>query len=86
MCPPRLSAAPPDDARPALHSDTGQVLTVEELAMMLRINRKTLYAAIGRGEVPGVRRIGGTIRISRDAVIAWLAEGQGRVLRSRRQK
>jgi excisionase family DNA binding protein len=42
------------------------VLTVEELAAMLRIERKTAYAAIRRGEIPGTRRIGGVIRISRE--------------------
>ena len=62
------------------------VLTVDELATLLRINRKTVYSAIRAGEIPGVRRLGGTIRIHRDAVLAWLARGQGRVSRSRRKK
>ena len=60
------------------------ILTVDELAALLRVERKTAYAAIARGEIPGVRRIGSIIRISRDAVLAWLAQGQGRVSRSRR--
>jgi excisionase family DNA binding protein len=60
-----------------------QVLTVDELAALLRVERKTAYAAIARGEIPGVRRIGGVIRVSREAVLAWLASGQGRVSRSR---
>jgi excisionase family DNA binding protein len=42
----------------------------------LRVNRKTIYAAFSAGEIPGGRRIGGTIRFSRDAVLRWLAEGQ----------
>lgn len=58
-------------------------LTVDELATLLRMDRKTVYAAIQRGEIPGVRRIGRALRISRDAVLRWLAEGQGRVSRSR---
>jgi excisionase family DNA binding protein len=60
------------------------VLTVDELATLLRLERKTVYAAIRRGEIPGARRIGSTLRISRDSVLAWLAQGQGRVSRSRR--
>lgn len=73
-----VSPQPNDsDAAPA-------VLTVDELAALLRVERKTAYAAIARGEIPGVRRIGGVIRVSRDAVLAWLAQGQGRVSRSRR--
>jgi excisionase family DNA binding protein len=59
------------------------VLTVEELAALLRIERKTAYAAIRRGEIPGARRIGGIIRVSRERVLAWLAQGQGRVSHSR---
>lgn len=69
------SALPPPDRA---------VLTVDELATLLRIERKTAYAAIARGEIPGARRIGGVIRISRDAVLAWLAHGQDGVARSRR--
>lgn len=64
--------------------DLPVVLTVEELAELLRINRKTAYAAVEAGDIPGVRRIGRTIRISRDTVLAWLAEGQARFPRSRR--
>ncbi len=60
-----------------------EVLTVEELATLLRVERKTAYAAIARGEIPGVRRLGTAIRISRPAVLSWLAQGQGRVSRSR---
>ena len=53
-----------------------QVLTADELAALLRINRKTVYAGFKAGEIPGGKRIGGTIRFSRDAVLRWLAEGQ----------
>lgn len=52
------------------------VLTMDELAALLRVDRKTAYAAVMRGEVPGVRRLGRCIRISRDAVMRWLAEGE----------
>ena len=53
-----------------------RILKVEELADLLRIDRKTAYAAIAEGGVPGVRRVGRTIRISRDAVLVWLDDGQ----------
>ncbi|TKC90017.1 helix-turn-helix domain-containing protein [Polyangium fumosum] len=59
------------------------VLTADELAALLRVDRKTVYNLITRGDIPGVRRLGKTIRISRDAVLRWLSEGQGRVSRSR---
>lgn len=66
-----------------LHSDA---LTVDELACLLRLNRKTVYAAVRAGEIPGVRFIGRAIRISRTTVEKWLQEGQGRVPRSRRNR
>lgn len=60
------------------------VLSVDELAVLLRLERKTVYAAIRRREIPGVRRFGRVIRVCRSTVIDWLANGQGSVPRSRR--
>lgn len=59
-------------------------LTVEELAVLLRISRNAAYASVARGEIPGVTRIGKTIRITRDVVVAWV-RGQDRVPRSSRR-
>ena len=70
-----LSAAP--------RSSPPEVLTVEELAALLRLNRKTVYDALARDEIPGARRIGGAYRIHRAAVIDWFASGQARVSRKR---
>ena len=53
------------------------ILTVDELAAFLRLNRKTVYEAVSRGEIPGVRRIGHTFRISRDSVLQWLRSQGG---------
>ena len=53
-------------------ADLPPILTVDELASFLRLNRKTVYEAVSRGEIPGVRRIGGAFRISRDSVLVWL--------------
>ena len=50
------------DAAPAF-------LTVEEAAEILRVNRKTLYEAIRLEQVPGVARIGKTLRIRRAALL-----------------
>ena len=55
------------------------ILTVQELAAFLRVNRKTIYEALARRELPA-RRLGRTIRICREAVLKWL-QGQDRVLR-----
>ena len=51
------------------------VLTVDEAARLLRVNRKTLYASISAGEIPAAR-IGGAIRLSRTALLRYL-EGNG---------
>lgn len=60
-----------------------QVLTVEEVADLMRVDRKTAYAAIAEGGVPGVRRIGRCIRVSRDVLLRWLEEGEAKLLRGR---
>jgi excisionase family DNA binding protein len=52
--------------------DAPEVLTVDEAAEFLRMGRNSLYGAIGRGEVPH-QRIGKTIRLSRAALMRWLA-------------
>ncbi len=55
-----------------------QVLTVEEVADLMRVDRKTAYAAIAAGGVPGVRRIGRCIRVSRDVLLRWLEQGEAK--------
>jgi len=57
--------------------DLPVILTVDELADLLRVNRKTVYEAVRRREIPGVRRIGTTLRVHRDTVLRWISEGQG---------
>lgn len=49
-----------------------RLLKVDELATRLRLDRKAVYEAIHRGDIPGVVRIGKVFRISADAVDAWL--------------
>jgi excisionase family DNA binding protein len=61
------------------------VLTPDELAKMLRVRRRSVYEAISRGDIPGVRRIGRKVRIDRDSVLAWMADGHGRAPRSSRR-
>ena len=54
-------------------------ITVDEVASLLRITRNTVYDLFRRGEIPGGRKVGRSIRFSRDTVIQWL---QGNVLTS----
>jgi excisionase family DNA binding protein len=46
-------------------ADMPDVLTVEEAAKVLRIGRTAAYSAARCGELPGVVRIGRTLRVSR---------------------
>lgn len=55
-------------------------LTVDEAARVLRVNRKTLYDAVRDGRVPGVIRMGRSIRIGRDALLGWLRGDGGPAL------
>lgn len=68
-------AVPADDPAPAGEAN-GDVMTVDEAAVFLRIGRNALYDAIGRGDVPH-RRIGKTIRLSRAALVQWLGRSCG---------
>ena len=65
-------------ARDSQRRDAGElsVLTVDEAARLLRVNRKTLYDAVREGRVPGVIRLGRSIRIGRTALLGWL-QGNG---------
>jgi len=56
-------------------SDAKEVITVDELAALLRVDRKSAYQLVAKGQVPGIRRIGRAIRIHRATVLAWLATG-----------
>jgi excisionase family DNA binding protein len=60
-----------------------EVLTVDEAAALLRVNRNTLYEAIKLGQVPGVARIGKTIRLSRAALIDWFRVSPGTARKER---
>ena len=53
-----------------------QVLTVNEVALLLRVNRNTVYELFRLGEIPGGRRVGRSIRFSRDTVVQWLQGNQ----------
>ena len=75
---------PPTEPAPTQPPDPGAVIGVADLAALLGVERKTVYHLIQLGHIPGVRRLGRTIRIHRDTVLSWLRNGQGSVPRSRR--
>ena len=49
-----------------------QFLTIPETAKLLRINRGRAYAMANDGTLPGVIRLGRTIRVDRAQLIAGL--------------
>ncbi len=69
-----VSADEPASSRPARSGGReldGDVLTVDEAAVLLKVGRNTLYEACARNEVP-CQRIGRQIRFSRAALMRWL--------------
>lgn len=52
--------------------ETSELMTVAEAASFLRLSRATAYRLIVSGELPA-HRIGGSIRIDRDEMLAALA-------------
>jgi excisionase family DNA binding protein len=60
-------------ASPAMaDGDADEVLAVSDVTRMLRVGRNSVYALVGRNEIPH-RRVGKQIRFSRAAVMRWLA-------------
>jgi excisionase family DNA binding protein len=51
----------------------GDILTIPEVAELLRIAEKTVYALAQRGEIPAFK-VGGQWRFSRGAIQAWIDE------------
>jgi len=52
-------------------TDYPLVLTVDEVAQIMRIHRETVYAMARRGEIP-CKKVGGSLRFSRDRIFKWL--------------
>lgn len=52
-------------------SDASPVLTADEVADLLGVDRKSIYAAARRNEIPH-RRLGRRYLFSRQAILRWL--------------
>lgn len=82
----------PDSRRHVRFAETANettlpvVLTVPELAALLRLKPKSVYALLSRepDAIPGVRKVGGAWRAHRATVLAWLA-GQNSDARQRQR-
>lgn len=49
-----------------------EVLNLREAAELLRVHRMTLYKLVRKQAIP-CRKVGGTWRLNRQEVMAWLA-------------
>lgn len=54
-----------------------EVLNAEEVAVFLRVDRKTVYEYASRGRIPH-QRLGKRLLFSRSALVAWLADAGSR--------
>lgn len=52
-------------------TDEPDILTVAEVARLLRMSANTVYDRAGDGTIP-CRRIGRSLRFSRRLIIAWM--------------
>lgn len=59
------------------------LLTVDEVAELLRTSRPAIYAMSERGQLPGVIRVGRRLLFRRDALIDWLSQNSTSSPRSR---
>jgi excisionase family DNA binding protein len=59
-----------NDRRPAYADPL--LLTVDEVADLLRTTRKGVYAMAERGQLPGVRRVGRRLLVRRSELLHWL--------------
>ena len=70
---PDPKTSPAKVATPAHPKPLPPILKAAEVASLLRVDRKTLYEAVQRDEIPGVIRVGRCLRFHRDAVLSWLS-------------
>ena len=52
----------------------GILLTATDVANLLRTTRRSIYAMAGRGQLPGITRIGRRLLFRRDDLLPWLDE------------
>ena len=65
-----LDSSSPETARRAPALPT--LLTIDDVARVLRTSRGAVYAMAARGQLPGLTRIGRRVLIRADALLDWL--------------
>ena len=59
-----------------MHEKPGDVLTIEDLSVYLKIPKSTLYKLVREGKVPG-QKIGRHLRFSKAVIDRWLGDTHG---------
>lgn len=62
----------PRPRKPKTFADYPDVLTVDEAAELLNLNRKTVYAHINAGDIPALK-LGRQLRVAKDELRAMLS-------------
>jgi excisionase family DNA binding protein len=62
-----------DAAGTGLSSVAGDFITIDELAVVLNLDRKTVYGMAERREFPGAQRCGRTWRVHLPTVVRWFS-------------
>ena len=71
-----MSNTPHTDTRePQMHAQQRHLLlTVDEVADLLRTTRKAVYAMAERRQLPGVTRLGRRLLVRSDLLLDWLGQ------------
>ena len=51
-----------------------ELLTVEQVAQLLKLSRRTVWSLRDRGMIPAPRKISGAVRFVRSELETWVAE------------
>jgi excisionase family DNA binding protein len=57
-----------------------RIMTATDVAEYLKVNRETIYALVGKGQIPFFR-IGIHLRFHRDAIEKWMTDRTSEVLK-----
>ncbi len=72
MTTPRDRSSPPHDSKARPHLP--HLLTVPEVADLLRTSPKAIYTLISRGQLPGVIRLSRRVLVDREDLLSWLTK------------
>jgi excisionase family DNA binding protein len=54
-----------------------EILTIHELSDYLKLNEKTAYRLVAKGDIPGFK-VGGSWRFRKEEIVRWTKEQTGK--------